>query len=243
MTSQLTRQDICELLNVLNVTFGAWGDEELFRWKYVENPFGESLHMLAYDGNQAVGCVSFWRNDIDELRAYQCVDLAVVPSHRRRGIFGISVAACLEHLGGAYIYTFPGGNSRLGFLKAGWLVKRRIRISVQLTPAVLQRHERSSPLADEYVQWRFVNHPARQYFVSPLGNRPYLVTRRRKNIYAVVGALSQNFGLQPVRPRFLLSYDFFHPPFHIPGRGGYILDYPCGVSYEGNIPSYRADTF
>ena len=47
MTSQLTRQDICELLNVLNVTFGAWGDEELFRWKYVENPFGESLHMLA----------------------------------------------------------------------------------------------------------------------------------------------------------------------------------------------------
>ena len=243
MTSQLTRQETCELLDVLNVTFGAWGDDELFRWKYVENPFGESLHMLAYDGHQAVGCVSFWRNDIDDLRAYQCVDLAVVPSHRRRGIFRKAVAACLEHLGRAYIYTFPGGNARPGFLKSGWLVNRRIRISVQLTPAVLRRHERSSPLADEYAQWRFVNHPARQYFVTRLSDRPYLVARRRNNVYAVAGALSQDFGLQQVRPRFLFSYDFFHPPFHFPGRGRYILEYPRSVSYDGYIPSYRADTF
>jgi predicted N-acetyltransferase YhbS len=243
MTSQLTRQEIGDLLDVLNVTFGAWGDDKLFQWKYTENPFGESLHMLSYDGHQAVGCVSFWRNDIDELRAYQCVDLAVLASHRRRGIFREAVADCLEHLAGAYVYTFPGGHSRPGFLKLGWRIKRRIRISVQLTPTVLRRHEKSSPLADEYVQWRFVNHPARQYFVSRLGSRPYLVTQRRNKVYAVAGVLSRDFGLPEVRPRFLFSYDFFHPPFHLPGRGGYILENPCYVSYAGYIPSYRADTF
>ena len=227
----------------MNATFGPWGEDQLFKWKYADNPFGESLHTLAYDGRQAVGCVGFWRNDIDESNAYQCVDLAVLPSHRRRGIFKDAVASSMEHLGGAFVYTFPGGGSRSGFLQSGWQIKRRIRVSAQLTRFVLRRHEGSSPLADEYIQWRFVDHPSKQYFVSRLNGRPYLVTQRRNNAYAVAGALSHDFGLPEVSPRFLFSYDFLHLPFVIPGKGDYILENSSSVSYDGYIPSYRADTF
>lgn len=243
MTSQLTQQETYDLLDVLNTTFGHWGDEKLFRWKYGDNPFGESLHMLGYDGDEAVACVGFWRNDINDLCAYQCVDLAVLPSHRRKGIFREAVTACSERLAGAYIYTFPGGVSRPGFLNFGWLMKRRIRISVQLTRPVLRRYDNSVTIADEYVKWRFVNHPARQYYVARLGGRHYLLTERRRNFYAAAGAISGDFGLPEVHPWFLLSYDFLHAPFAVPGRGGYILENPCHINYDGYIPSYRADTF
>jgi hypothetical protein len=76
-----------------------------------------------------------------------------------------------------------------------------------------------------------------------MNGRPYLITQRRKNIYAVGGALSERFGLPKVNPWVMLSYDYLHIPFYIPGKGGYILENTCYKTLDNSIPSYYADTF
>jgi len=242
-TSKLTESEISGILTVLNGTFNYWGDRDTFYWKYYENPFGESLHILAYDGTEGVGSVSFWRNDIENLRSYQCVDLAVLPTHRRKNIFSKMIGVAERYLDDSYIYTFPGGYSRPGFLKLGWSVKRRMRISAQLTKVILGRHENNQPLPDEFVRWRFIKHPSTQYYFCEMNGRPYLITQRRKNIYAVGGGLSERFGLPKVNPWLMLSYDYLHIPFCIPGKGGYILENTCYKTLDNSIPSYYADTF
>lgn len=242
MTSELTGQDVHDILDVLNTTFGGWGDAAVFRWKYFDNPYGDSLHMIAYDGPQAVGSAGFWRNDLHETPAYQCVDLAVIPSHQRRGIFRVAASECVTRLKGAYLYTFPNVDSRPGFLKMGWSLKRRMPISIHLPGGVLRRYEKRDPLPDNYAEWRFARHPSKRYYVCRLGGQSFLLSRRRSNCYAAGGMLSCDFGLQSVQPRFLVSYDFPDHPLWVPRRVGYQLENPCYLAYEGFIPSYRSDT-
>ena len=242
MTSSLVQRDITAMMQVLNTTFDAWGDEAFFQWKYIQNPYGDSLHMIGYDDDQPVATASFWRNDLGGMLAYQCVDLAVVPSHQRRGIFRETLPVCVANLQGAYLYTYPNPNSRPGFLNSGWSVKRKVPISLHLPHSVLKQYQDSEPIPDNYVEWRFSQHPKKQYFVYRQGNRPFLLAKRRKNCYAVGGILSKDFGFSEARPLFLLSYDFPNHPIYVPKRVGFILENPCFVSYEGFIPSYRTDT-
>ena len=242
MTSELTQQEIQDILGVLNSTFVTWGDERVFRWKYSENPYGDSWHVIAYDDSQAVGSVSFWRNDLDGDRAYQCVDLAVIPSHQRQGIFRVGASECVTRLKGAYLYTFPNVNSRPGFYNLGWSLKRAVPISFHLTGGVLKHYERQDPVPDQYAEWRFSHHPNKQYYVCRRAGRFYLLSKRRNHCYAIGGMLSQDFGLPAVNPRFLLSYDFPNHLLRLPGRVGYILENTCYTAHGGFIPSYRSDT-
>ena len=66
MTSELTGQEVQAILAVQQITLGGDGNEELFRWKYLENPYGDSLHAIVYDGDHPVASASFWRNDLDD---------------------------------------------------------------------------------------------------------------------------------------------------------------------------------
>ena len=242
MTSDLTEEEIQAILEVRKTTVESRDDAAYFQWKYSANPYGDSLHMIGYDGDLSVACVTFWRNDLGSVRAYLCVDLAVIPSHQRRGIFRESVSACVARLEGAYIYTYPNDKSRPGFLKFGWRVKRRAPASFHLTPILLRHYEKQDPIPDKYAEWRFVQHPRRQYYVCRLSGRPVLLSKRRKGCYAVAGGLSSDFGLQEVRPVILFSYDLPDLPFRVPTRGGYFLENPCYVRYKGFIPSYHVDT-
>lgn len=244
MTSELTQQDILDILSVLNATLLSWGGEQLFRWKFVDNPDGDSLHLIAYDGSQPIGTVSFWRNDLPETRAYQCVDLGVVPSHRRLGVFQVAATECVARLEGAYLYTFPNVSSPSfpGFLKLGWLLKRKMPISVHLSPGVLRHYEKRECVPDRYAQWRFAQHPTKQYYVYRHHDKFFLLSRRRSYVYIIGGMLSQDFGLPEAHPRLLISYDFPNCILRVPGRDSYVMENPCYVAYEGLIPKYRSDT-
>ena len=242
MTSELTPHEIHDILGVLNTTWTSWGDELAFRWKYFRNPYGDSLHVIAYDESQAVGSVGFWRNDLNGTSAYQCVDLAVIPSYQRRGIFRTAASQSVTQLEGAYLYTFPNINSRPGFFDLGWSLKRRLPISFHLPDGVLRHYEQREPVPDQYAEWRFVRHPSKQYYVCHHGGQSFLLSKRRNHCYAIGGMLSSDFGLQVVRPRFLISYDFPDHTLKLPRRVGYLLENPCYVAYDGFIPSYRSDT-
>lgn len=242
MTSELTKEEIRDTLSVLNTTFGAWGDEKFFQWKYSENPYGDSLHMIGYDGGQPAACMAFWRNDLGDLRAYNCADLAVLPSHQRRGIFRQTEAGCIEHLKGAYIYNiFSNDVSLAGFFRLGWTVQRKAALRFHLASSVLRRCGEWDPIPDEYAKWRFARHPTRKYHVCRLKGRPFLLSKRQRGIYLVVGPVSTDFGLHEVRPLVLFSYDLPDLPLRLARKGRYFIEKPCYVSYDGFLPSYRSD--
>ena len=242
MTSELTRQDIQDILNMLNNAFLSRRDEAEFRWKYLDNPYGESLHMIAYDNSQSVGSMAFWRNDLQGITpAYQCVDLVVIPSHQRRGIFQVAGNECVKRLPGAYLYTFPNRYSQPGFYKLGWTLQRKIPISVHLPGGVLRHYAKRGPIPDQYAVWRFVRNPETQYFVYPKDGQFFLLSKREKSSYIVGGMLSNDFGLPNASPRFLLSCDFPGYPLRLPRRAAGILENPCYVANDGFIPMYRSD--
>jgi len=243
MTSELTQSDIRAILHVLNANFEGWGDEVFFRWKYAKNPHGESLHMIGYDADEPIATVGFWRNGPDGLAAYQCVDAAVSPSHQRQGIYQTALRGCAERLNGAYIYTFTGDDSRPAMIRCGWQVKRKLPMKFHWRPVVLRRYETIDPIPDEYAHWRFVQNPKKRYYICRRRGLTFLLAKRGKYLYAAGGVLSNDFGLQEVRPLLLCSYDFPDLPFQIPRPAYCFIDNPCQVSYENYIPSHYSDTF
>ena len=242
LTSELTGKEIQDTLFVLNATFGDWGDESFFQWKYSENPYGDSLHVIGYDEGLPAAAMSFWRNDLDELRAYNCADLAVLPSHHRRGIFRQTEAGCIERLEGAYIYNiFSNDDSLAGFFRFGWTAQRQAALRFHLAASVLRRCGEWDIIPDDYAEWRFARHPRRQYYICRLKERPFLVSKRRRGIYLAVGPVSEDFGLEEVHPLALFSYDLPDLPFRLARKVRYFIEKPCYVSYDGFLRGYRSD--
>ena len=249
MTSELTAQERRATISVLNTTFGAippvgslWGDDQFFQWKYGDNPYGESLHVIAYDQDQPVASMTMWRNDIDDLLSYHLADLAVLPSHQRKGIFQNMETGCIDRLNGAYIYnSFSIPASLEGFFKFGWNIRRKGVVSFHLSSVVMRRCAEWSLIPDEYAKWRFVHHPTREYFVSRLIGKPFLLSKKRRGVYVLVGPVSNDFGLTEVRPPILFSYDLPDLLFRVPKKYCFIIEKPCYVGYDGFLPSYRSE--
>ena len=242
-TSELTQSEIRAMLFVLNEAFEGWGDEGFFRWKFVENPFGDSLHMIAYDDGEPVATVGFWRNGPSDVPAYQCVDAAVRPSHQRRGIYQAALNGCSERLEGAYIYTFTSDDSRPSMMKCGWTTKYEIPLKFNFSPMVLRKYRRLNPIPEVYAEWRFVRNPKKEYYQYRRYGLTFVLTKRREHFYAVGGVLSKDLGLKEVQPILLCSYDGFGLPFKIPRPTYYFIENSIYISCEDYIPSHHSDTF
>jgi len=227
----------------LDEAFDGWGDEAFFRWKYSDNPQGDSLHMIGYDEGAPIATVGFWRNGPPGIRAYQCVDAAVRPTHQRRGIYQIALNSCSERLVDSYIYTFTSDDSRPSMEKVGWNLRRTIPLKFHLASIVLRKYRTLDVMPENYAQWRFVDHPTKQYYVYRWYDMTFLLDKRREHIYAVGGVVSNDLDLEEVRPLFLCSYDFPDLMLKIPRPRYYLIDNPCHVSYEDYIPGHHSDTF
>lgn len=244
MTSELRHTDVRDILKVLNDGFGTWGDKNDFFWKYRQNVYGDSLHLVAYDAQIPVGTVSFWRNDLSSQESYQCVDLTVVPSHRRQGIFNLGVTDCVKRLKGSYIYTNVGTNgaSYRGFIKQGWSVARDAPITIHFSGQLIKNVKMMPEVPDAYVRWRFVNHPRKQYYVYRDGEDYYLLSKLRRGLYVMIGRISEDFGLPVSKPMVMFSYDFPHHIAKLPRKPGSYLENSLWCSIGEDIPSYKSDT-
>ena len=215
----------------------------MFRWKFLQNPYGDSLHVVAYDRAQIVGTVSFWRNDLDDKPAYQCVDLAVSSEYQRRGIFREMAIEGVNRLGGAYLYTFIGnvGGSLPGFLRQGWVIRRKVPITVHSVSGALKHHRNQGVIPEKFANWRFAQHPTRTYFVHRSHGQIFLLNKRRENCFAVGGRLASDLGLEEVKPRFLLSYDFPERLLSVPRHLGWLLERNSYKGHSEFILGYRSD--
>lgn len=217
-TSEMTPKQIHDFLSVFNDTFGSQWEDNYFQWKYQDNVYGDSLHVIGYDGDKPIHCRAFWRNDCGSVVAYQPVDTSVLPEYQGKGIFRKTTLEALEILKESYIYNYPNSNSRPGYLKLGWNIKQEYPITFNLANIVKKRYQEVSCLKDDYVRWRFLNHPTKRYYVTESKGQYFLLTKRQPFCYAILGKLMTDYNFPRVNPLLIFSYNRDNFLFRLPRK-------------------------
>jgi predicted N-acetyltransferase YhbS len=148
--------DMEAVLRLLNEVFGAQQrssfrrNERFWNWKYLENPFGQSLLTVAEVDGRIVGVDNLWPWEFEYrgslIRAVQPCDSAVHPDFRGKGIFtsmrtfGLEQAWMQEY---ELVFNYPNQGSLPVNLSLGWHYLGRIlwRVRILKPLAVLSaRH-------------------------------------------------------------------------------------------------------
>lgn len=131
-TRPLEQHDVEPVLELLRASLGETRllqrTPELFAWKHFDNPFGESLAVVAETDGRLVGLRAFmrWRLrtvDGDELSCVRAVDTATHPDFQRRGIFRRLTEEAIEIAradGVDLVFNTPNPKSGAGYLSMGW---------------------------------------------------------------------------------------------------------------------------
>jgi GNAT superfamily N-acetyltransferase len=111
---------------------------DAYRWKHVDNPFGESIALVAEVEGRIVGLRTMmrWRfvRDGVPFAAIRAVDTATHPDFQGRGIFRrlTEHALDLAREDTAFVFNTPNDNSRPGYLKMGWEVVGQVPIAIRV---------------------------------------------------------------------------------------------------------------
>ena len=123
---------------------------EWFGWKHFDNPFGQSIMLVARTDHRIVGLRAFMRWDLvtpsgARLRCVRAVDTATHPDYQRRGIFRRLTESALEVAradGVDMVFNTPNPKSGAGYLKMGWHEIGHIGVMVAPKPLrLLQRRD------------------------------------------------------------------------------------------------------
>ena len=127
---QAAKTDIPGILNVLKASLGETSSKktaEIWRYKHIENPFGESLVLVAEESGVIIGVRAFmrwqWKRGEKVYSAFRAVDTATHPAHQGKGIFKKLTLAALQ-IGKEnkdhFVFNTPNSQSKPGYLKMGW---------------------------------------------------------------------------------------------------------------------------
>lgn len=107
--------------------FGREESVDFFKWRYLENPAGQAVCLVARHNKDIVGsCAMIPENFYvfgEERRLYKCCDLMVDSGHRNHGLAKKLIGSSAEYLkqsGPIFLYTLSGASTHL-FLKNHWL--------------------------------------------------------------------------------------------------------------------------
>lgn len=140
--------DLPQTLELLRNAFGSWpgpavlesaDPEDVFRWKHLANPAGQSLIVLADAGDRLIGMRAYmpWPLHVDgtPVMARQAVDLATDPDHRGQGVNSALTRHAIESSGdsGPFTLGLPNTMSRSQSQKVGWrpVAERRLWVQVR----------------------------------------------------------------------------------------------------------------
>lgn len=206
LSSNLTEKEKDDFLRVFNEVFDLNYDINWFNWKYIDNVYGDSYVVIAYDDNKAVGTRSFWRNDIDGYLCYQPCDTAVVKEARRKGIFSKMTLVALEKAKNGFIYNYPNENSRSGNLKLGWKINKYYYMKFVISISNLK--SQSKYIDDDYLMWRFAKSPINKYYYCERGGDFYLLLKRKKNVYYVLGRFNSNYKKYFIKAKCPILFNY-----------------------------------
>ncbi len=206
-TSEISSLMESELMSCFNETFSQTKPENYFQWKFRDNPFGDSLHIVVTDEDKIVSTRVFWRLDIGDIEAYQCVDTSVLPEYQGRGVFGKTILVALQVLNGKLIYNYPNNLSGPAYVKYGWkAIKDSNSIKVNFTSLMLK----SSTVIDwkiESLRWRFENNPEAKYYTMKKNEIYYIFSLKKKGLYVLLGKTKFKLDLDHIKPFICFSYD------------------------------------
>ena len=135
--------DVPKILETLRLSLGEnpllRRTPDLWSWKHEKNPFGESLVLVATDGDVIAGVRAFMRweletSDRTRLRCVRAVDTATHPDHMRKGLFRRLTETAVELAtedGVDLIFNTPNEKSAPGYLKMGWKLVSPIGVQVR----------------------------------------------------------------------------------------------------------------
>lgn len=139
-----SNEDIPGIIALLKISLGESlmpKTEAFWRWKHIQNPFGESMVLLAEENGQIIGVRAFmnweWNFGGKIYKAVRAVDTATHPDHQGKGIFKKLTLAGLEivkSLGTVFVYNTPNQKSKPGYLKMGWREQGRMSLKIKLNP-------------------------------------------------------------------------------------------------------------
>ncbi|MCL4708226.1 GNAT family N-acetyltransferase [bacterium] len=126
----ITEVPLDGVLAVLDQIFGPGHDESWFKWKHIDNPFGQSLGWVAIGDNGVLGVRLFmrWRLQYGgrEVQAVRPVDTATTASARGKGIFRELTQFAVGWVHNDHqidlIFNTPNENSRPGYERMGWSI-------------------------------------------------------------------------------------------------------------------------
>lgn len=206
-TSELSISEISDMARCFDSAFGRSDFERNFYWKYIENPFGDSLHLLTYDADEMVASRSFWRLDkgVDNL---QCIDTAVKQDHQRRGIFRINIEYLDQNFCNINFYNYPNDKSLAQYLKYGWVVSKDFYVTSNFSK-FLYEHAPEIKWSQNQLIWRYCRSPKiHDYFIStPKRGGVYLWGYRRNFYPVLLGKIAHELELPVKNPMFGFSYD------------------------------------
>lgn len=149
---QATSADEEQIVALLKASLGESSSEKsirYWRWKHVDNPFGQSPVLVAEEAGELIGVRAFmpwyWQAGEVRYRALRAVDTATHPAHQGKGIFKrltLQLVADCQQAGYAFIFNTPNEQSRPGYLKMGWEAVGKLPVRLQIVrPFSLLRNQ------------------------------------------------------------------------------------------------------
>jgi GNAT superfamily N-acetyltransferase len=134
------QEDIDSIVVLLQASLGESllkKSAEIWNFKHVINPFGESTVLLAEEDSALIGVRAFmtwqWQMGNQVWNAYRAVDTATHPNHQGKGIFKKLTLQALDKIhekGDCFVFNTPNGQSRPGYLKMGWQEVEKIKVAL-----------------------------------------------------------------------------------------------------------------
>lgn len=150
------KEDLERVLELLRLALGESETHrrspELFAWKHLDNPFGESIMLVAENGGDMVGFRAFMRwvlvkPDGVKLRCARPVDTATHPDYRRKGVFRELTLQAIDIArtdGLDLIFNTPNPRSGAGYITMGWREVGPIRVQIRPCFRAFRRRRRRS---------------------------------------------------------------------------------------------------
>lgn len=140
MIREAKQEDIDSIIVLLQASLGESllkKSAEIWNFKHVINPFGESTVLLAEEASTLIGVRAFmqWRWQLNNQiwTSYRAVDTATHPNHQGKGIFKKLTLQAIEEIkqkGDCFVFNTPNDQSRPGYLKMGWQKVGKVRVAV-----------------------------------------------------------------------------------------------------------------
>ena len=134
------QEDIDSIIVLLQASLGESllkKSAEIWNFKHIINPFGESTVLLAEEDATLIGVRAFmnwrWQFGNQVWNAYRAVDTATHPNQQGKGIFKKLTLQALEEIqqkGDCFVFNTPNDQSRPGYLKMGWQEVGKIKVAL-----------------------------------------------------------------------------------------------------------------